>query len=67
MPLKCMTKNFVERRRCLSDFFTHPVDTYIIVTRLLGHFRPIFYFNCEHFLFVKNYKTKTNDKILLIL
>ena len=40
---------------------------YCIYTRLLGRFAPIFYFNCEHILFVYIVKQKQTKILRIIL
>ena len=44
-----------------SNLFATFLSSFYINTRLLGHFAPIFYFNCEHFLFVHIVKKKFAD------
>ena len=42
-------------------------ENYLFLTRLLGRFAPIFYFNCEHFLFVYIVKQKQKNSVDLLI
>ena len=48
-------------QKMLPQMFLGNVS-YLYFTRLLGRFAPIFYFNCEHFLFSNIEKQKQNKK-----
>ena len=53
-PIECIKVN-------IYSASLRPKYTKYTNTRLLGHFAPIFYFNCEHFLFVYIVKQKQKN------
>ena len=61
-----MNKNGFESQRSMLNLAIWTTVKYIhlqiYLTRLLGRFALIFYFNCEHVLFVYILKQKQNKK-----